>query len=409
MTRIATLSTLGLIAIILVPNAHSQSCSGNSEINGAYALLGTRSVFVSVPVNPPGTNGSTTTGSATGTPVVSSTPIGSLVGGVIGAAPFAVVGRVAADGAGNLFAAPNASSTPMRVGTYNVNPDCTITVTLNDVFVGISLTPPGTSGASSGNSMGSGNGTGTGAGNGTGTGTGNGMSPGTTSATTGSSTPASVQLEGLILGQGAQIDLVDAGTSSTGASVSLQRVYEFGGCTDATLTGAFGLVAQIASTGSTSTGTGSATGGTTGNGSLTSSPFVGRLNADGAGMFTTDALAAQSPLTALQLTGTYTVNADCSGTAQISNNSGTMYSADFVIVQSLNGTVTTPLQRSEPELLLTFTNQTSSATTTVPGSGTTPGTGMTPGTGTTPGTGSGSTTGNSTNSGISGSGVALHE
>ena len=405
MTRIATLLTLGLIAIILVPNARSQSCSGNSEINGAYALLGTRTIFASVPVNPPGTNGSTSTGSpstgststgSTGTPVVSATPIGSLIGGVIGTAPFSVVGRVAADGAGNLFAAPNASISPQQIGTYNVNPDCTITVTLNDVFVGISLTPPGTSGASTGNNTGTGMGTGTG--NNSGSSNGNGTSSGFVPATTGNSTGASIQLEGLILGQGAQIDLVQSGTSNTGATVSLQRVYEFGGCTDATLTGAFGLVAQITSTGMTGSGT---TGTTGDNGSLTTASFVGRLDADGAGMFTTDALAAQSPLAALQLTGSYTVNADCSGTAQFTNNSGMTYSAGFVIVQPLNGSVTTSLQRSGPELLLTFTNQTSSATTTVPGSGTDTGNGT--------GTGTGSTGGNTTNSGISGSGVALHE
>lgn len=398
MIRIATLSTLGLIAITFAPNALSQSCSGDSELNGAYALLGTRSVFASVPVTPPGTNGSTSMGS-TGTPVVSSTPIGSLVGGVTGLSPFAVVGRVAADGAGNLFAAPSATSTPQQVGTYTVNPDCTVTVTLNDVFVGISLTPPGTSGASSGNSMGTGNNTGSSSGN--------GMSPGGSSSTSGNSataTPVSIKLEGLILNQGAQIDLVQAGASDTSAAVTLQKVFQFGGCTDATLTGAFGLISQITQTGSTSSGTGgSTTGNTAGNGSLTTTSFIGRLNADGAGMFTTDALASQSPLTALQLTGTYTVNPDCSGTAQFTDSSGTTSSADFVVVQGLNASSTVGLQRSEPELLLTFTNQTSSATTTIPGSGTTPSTG------TTPTTGSGSTTGSTTNSGISGSGVALHE
>jgi hypothetical protein len=129
----------------------------------------------------------------------------------------------------------------------------------------------------------------------------------------------------------------------------------------------------------------------------TTSSFIGRLNADGAGMFTTDALATQSPLTALQLTGNYTVNPDCSGTAQFVNSSGTTYDADFVIVQSLNGAVMAGLPRSEPELLFTFTNQTVSATTTIPG------------TGTTPNTGSGSTTSGTTSSGISGSGIALHE
>ena len=241
---------------MLVSNAYGQSCSGNSELNGAYALLGTRSVFASVPVTPPGTNGSTTTGS-TGTPVVSNTPIGSLVGGVTGLSPFAVVGRVAADGAGNLFAAPTATGTPHQVGTYTVNPDCTITVSLNDVFVGISIAPPGTSGATSGNSTGTGSGS-SGSSSGSGMSSGSSSSPSANSATT---TPVSVQFEGLIFDQGAQIDLRQAGASDTSAAVTLQRVFQFGGCTDATLTGTFGLVSQITSTASTG-GTG---GGTTGN------------------------------------------------------------------------------------------------------------------------------------------------
>jgi hypothetical protein len=374
----AILSTLGLIATMLVPNAHGQSCSGDSELNGAYALLGSRSVFASVPVTPPGTNGSSSTG-ATGTPVVSSTPIGSLVGGVTGLSPFAVVGRVAADGAGNLFATPSASSTPQQVGTYTVNPDCTISVTLNDVFVGISLAPPGTSGATSGSGMPSSSST-------------------TTAAGSAAPTPASIKLEGLILAQGAQIDLMQTGASDTSATVTMQRVFQFGGCSDASLTGVFGLVSQINSTALPSSGTtGSTSGGNVDNGSLTTTSFIGRLNADGAGNFTTDALAAQSSLAALQLTGTYTVNPDCSGTAQFANSSGTTYGADFVIVQSLNGSVVAGPQRSEPELLFTFTSQTSSTTTTIPGSGTAPN------------TGSGSTTGNTPSSGISGSGMALHE
>jgi hypothetical protein len=390
--KVATLSTLGLIiATMLVPNARGQSCSGDSELNGAYALLGSRSVFASVPVTPPGTNGSTSAGS-TGTPVVSSTPIGSLVGGVTGLPPFAVVGRVAADGAGNLFAAPSASSTPQQVGTYTVNPDCTISVTLNDVFVGISIAPPGTSGATGGNS---------------GSSSGSGMSSSNSATTVAGSaapTPASIKLEGLVLAQGAQIDLEQTGASDTSATVTMQKVFQFGGCTDATLAGVFGLVSQITSTVSPSSGTtGSTTGANVDNGSLTTTSFIGRLNADGAGMFTTDALAAQSPLLALQLTGTYTVNSDCSGTAQFAKSSGTTYGANFVIVQSLNGSVMAGPQRSGPELLFTFTSQTSSATTTIPGSGTPPNTGS----GST--TGSGSATGNAPSSGISGSGFALHE
>ena len=45
----------------------------------------------------------------------------------------------------------------------------------------------------------------------------------------------------------------------------------------------------------------------------------GRLNADGQGNFVQDSAGLASPLTQLQLTGTYTVNLDCSGTATLAH------------------------------------------------------------------------------------------
>lgn len=402
MRRIKTaLSTLGIVGAFLAPNVRGQSCPGNSEIVGAYALLGSRSIFASVPVTPPGTSGTTSTGTGSttpstqsGTPNVSATPIGSLVGGLTGLSPFAVIGRVTADGNGNLFASATVNGSPVQIGTYTVNADCTTSFVVNDVFLGMGITPAGTSGAtgvSSGNSTG-------GTGTGSSTGTGNGMSTGA-SGSTGSGSGLSINLEGLVFSQGARVALMLTGATDTSATVTLQRLLQFGACTDATLNGVFGLVSQVTSTALPSSGTaGNTANGNTSSQSVATSSFIGRLVADGAGTFGSDALSSQSSLTTLQLTGSYTVNPDCSGTATVTNTTGATYNADFLIVPSLNSTTGMSVQRTEPELLFTLTGTTQSASSTstgITGSGSN-------------GTGTGSTT-PPTSSAISGFGIAQHE
>lgn len=294
-----------------------------------------------------GTTTTTGTGTTTTTPTVSQTPVGELVGGVSGLSPFAIVGVIDADGAGNLSAAAFTGATLTKVGTYTVNPDCTISVTLTDAFVGVPLPAPGTSGTTT---------TGT-------TGT-TGTTTGTTGATTNSGgtnaplpTPATVTLQGLVLNGGAEIDLAQIGTSSTGVSITLRRALQsIGTCTDNNVKGPFGVVTRAVVV-STSTGTtGTATTGTSG--SPTPSTLIGRFVADGAGNLTTDTLGSQSALPDLQLTGTYSVNGDCSGTIQFVDSTGATHSGDFVIVQANSSTpMSNGPQNIMPELLIGFTDQ----------------------------------------------------
>jgi hypothetical protein len=338
MTRFGLLELLGAVPVMLLcPALNAQTCSGNSAVGGAYAFVASRSTFASVPATPPGTSASANmaSGSVTSsptTPVVSSTSIGQLLGDLSGSSPFAVVGRVVADGSGNLFAGQNSTSVLTQVGTYAVNSDCTISLTLTDVFVGIPATPPGTTGAGAGN---------TGGGSGGAT-SGNGNS---------SATPVTVKLDGVVLDRGAEIDLIQSGTSDSGAVIQMRRALQFGGCTDASLSGAFGLVSQANLTSGASGG-----GGSTGS-SLTPISMIGRLVSDGAGTFIADSQAKLSPLQPLQFTGTYTVNADCTGTAQIVDAMGTMRNVTFVLVQAESVPSPTAQWAVRPELLFAFSDQ----------------------------------------------------
>jgi len=352
MKRLFELTAMtGLFLSICASGLKAQSCSGNGEIGGSYAFVGSRANFPSVSVGPPGTSGtgsSGTSGSSSGssggatgsTPsaTVSNTPIGQLIGGMSGSSPFAAAGRVVADGAGNLLGSQNPTGALISVGSYTVNQDCTISVTLNDAFVGMPATPPGTAGSGGITSAGS-------------------SGSGSSSNSTTGATPESIKLVGVVLDHGAEIDLTQAGASNTGAVITLRRAIQFTGCTDANITGTFGLVAQ-ASIASGSPGSATTPGAGGSSSSLGAFSTIGRLVANGAGMFLPDAQAMQSPLQDLQLTGTYAVAADCSGTAKFTDNSGTMHNIDFVIVQSENGSLTPgTLQATVPELLFSFTDE----------------------------------------------------
>jgi hypothetical protein len=330
MRRFGLLMSASLIVAALVPTLRAQSCFGNGIVNGTYGFVGSRFLLAGAPVTPPGAigpgsggTGTTGTGEATTGPVVSNTPIGQLIGGLDGLSPFALLGTIRADGTGNFLAAANATGTPAQVGNYSVNSDCTISVKLTDVFVGLPVTPPGTSGMSS-----TGN-------------TGNGSFAGRSATPP---TPVSIKLEGLILDGGAEIDLVQIGTSDTGAVITLRRALQtFGACTDLNVNGPFDLVVRgsFVQTGSS---------GANGNSTVPTN-FIGRFVANGAGEFTSDALGAQSPLQELQLTGTYTVNADCSGTAQLVDSTRVTHNATFVIVQAEFGR-----DHTSPELLIGLTD-----------------------------------------------------
>jgi hypothetical protein len=341
MTRIAVAAAIGALVTMLTPVLEAQSCFGNGGVAGSYGFVGSRFVFGSVPVTPPGTSGSGTTGStgtgSTGTsggttPVVSNTAVGQLVGGVAGLSPFAIVGTIGADGAGNWVSKPSANGASTQVGTYSVNPDCTISVTLTDAFVGLPVTAPGTSGGMS---------------------TGSTVSSGTAATPP---TPVSVKLEGLVLNGGAEIVLAQTNGTDTGAVLTLRRALQsLGTCTTENVKGPFGLVVRSsvlpAASGTTAPGNNSS--------SIVPTALIGRFVADGAGNFTNDALGSQSVLPDLQLTGTYAVNGDCSGTAQFIDSKGVAHNADFVIVQAQSALPASnfPQATNTPELMISITDQ----------------------------------------------------
>jgi len=269
-------------------------------------------------VTPQGTSGAATTAAT-----FSNTPLGSLVSGVSSARVFSTAGRIFFDGVGHIYASPTSgllTNTP--VGTYNVTSDCGITVSLIDALI------TGSAGLVTGN--------------------------------------RTVGLEGEIVDTAdtSEIDLVSTGSTAPGALVTMVKTAEFGSCSNASLNGNFGTVGQgmivsgtnIASIGTTtsgtttpgttapgitSPGTGATTGGST-SGAFSSgvtgtlgTPFtlVGRFVADGSGNLITDTAAASSSLRR-SLTGTYQVNADCTGTAHFIDSSGAARNISFALVNA---------------------------------------------------------------------------
>jgi hypothetical protein len=213
-----------------------------------------------------------------GTFMGSSTPIGMLIVGAANPQAFASVGRLFLDGAGGVFAtsAPGGIQTP--AGSYTVNLDCTVSATFTDAFA-----MPG----------------------------GAGLTPTQNSAT----------FEGVVIAGGNEIDLTQTG-STAGISVILRKTKQ--SCTIDGLFSAFGIRATGVTT----------TPGTTPGAASTTAPFsiLGRFVADGAGNLVTDSIAQASPLNNRKITGTYTVNADCTGTAMLVTADGKKRGANIVIV-----------------------------------------------------------------------------
>jgi len=191
--------------------------------------------------------------------------------------------------------------------------------------------------------------------------------------TTGGITPtgaATVNLEGEIADGGNRIDAVVTGSNAAGGIVTFIKTSQFNGCNTTTLTGNFAvagsgmLLPNFASTGLPGTGTSSSTSllgavavgkgaFTFGSASTFGTPFnvVGRFLVDSLGGLVTDAAAAQSPVKR-SLTGTYTVNTDCTGTAQLIDASGLTRNIAFVIVNETPQNVVAT-QRSELKFVFT--------------------------------------------------------
>lgn len=311
------ISKLGLTGICLGASlASAQVCQlSNASLFGPFGFAANQ--FIGVPFVPPGT------GTATAT-TFSKTSLGALVSGVASNGQFAATGVLFFDGAGQLSAAATQTATTnTAVGTFNVNPDCTVTITLKDVF--------GTN---------------------------------TTQLT----------MIGAILGNGSEIDFNTVNNSTTssgstgaqfipGMSLRLVRLNSSNTCSAGSLRGLYGFVLN------TFTNQPLNGGGTTA--AFNPSTVLGYLSFDGAGGITGNnqatipaANSAASLQPTLQFTGTYTVNADCSGTMTISNSAATSGNGAGSVGLTVNfvelGGAVTPLSPvpQQPGLLLTVANST---------------------------------------------------
>ena len=312
-----------------------QTCTATTaSVNGTYGYIATQLGFSGTPMTPPGTN----------TQIFSDTQAGSLIGSINNGNPFWLAGTLYFDGAGNISASSSSATLAARtnVGIYTVSSSCVITVTLTDAF---NTTATSTTTSASGTPI--------------------------------APTVGTTSLVGLVLGGGSQIDLTaPQSTSSTNGNtplvnagiaspffVQLTRGLS-AACSASSLNGSYGLVgtgfvlvnnpenANTTGTGTTgtgttgtgttgtgttgtgttgtgTTGTGTTGTGTTGTGSNLAeverpAAFLAIVNFDGNGNVIAQTVSgsssASSALAGLQLTGTYTVNLDCSGTMKLKNN-----------------------------------------------------------------------------------------
>jgi hypothetical protein len=312
----------------------ARTCNGNSDLQGTYGFI-SAPIFPGAPVMPPGTPGVPVTPPGTTGSVNLASPISAFVQNSLQNVPFAVVGTIMADGGGNLVAPATSSSGFLNVGSYTVNTDCTVNLTLQDAYNTQTSNASGTS----------------------------------------VSTTASVPLIGLLSDSGAHVVLKPTGnTNAAPAYLTLTRIPP--ACTDASISGTYSLQASGfwtngAPPSSGDNGNGSANPGegspgtpgdntpgggsqTPGNPSSTSGingvnntfTLLGRLSADGAGNFVQDALGLASPLPDLQLSGSYRVNPDCSGTGTLQSPDGTSHAINFLLV--------TPSGSTTPQLQLIF-------------------------------------------------------
>ncbi|MEO7651357.1 MAG: hypothetical protein ABIZ80_12905, partial [Bryobacteraceae bacterium] len=229
---------------------------------------------------------------------------------------FASVGRISFDGSGNILASNSATAAMnVKVGSYTVSPDCTLTMSLSDAFAKAAST--------------------------------GGTTPGTTTGI-----PLAITLEGILVSNGNEIDAVQTG-NTPGSVVTLRRTTSFNACTNSSLNGTYGFVAQ-----GVETQTSESTGGTLP--SLSPFTLIGRLNANGAGSFVADNIIQQSTIRK-PLTGTYTVQTDCTGTGKLTDAAGKSRNVNFVIgVDSASGTPNVPSQTPTVQLVFSDSGVTGS-------------------------------------------------
>jgi len=262
---------LSLGLFLQAPVLQARECDGNSELMGSYGFVGARTLFNLSGIPPAGSAGS-------------ATAVARFVSGAIDTAPFSSSGRLFADGMGRLLI----STTPtgligVDAGTYTVNFDCTVSMTVRST-----QTVAGTGGA-----------------------------PSTTTTT-------STTFEGVLLDNGNEIALAQTGTAS-GTILTLRRTFLADACANTDVIGDFGVVSSGATITQPTTGT---------TGTLTPFTLVGRFTAD-AGRFISEAAPGTTvPLPGHQITGTYTANVDCTGTAAMTTTATQLKPATSILWSS---------------------------------------------------------------------------
>jgi hypothetical protein len=266
-------------AALGISSAFAQTCA-TTDVNGTYGFV---ALFTGVSVAPPGT-----TAGPAGTipgPVFSNSQLGKLLGNVSGSSAASLAGQLYFDGAGGVWVSSAPGGNNVLAGAYTVNSDCTIQITLRDA---LSAVPP----------------------------------------------RSSTSLVGVLANAGTELYLAYApavstetgasgGTApgsapprlSTRSAIHLIRVNNQTACSASTLRGAYTLIGMGSGFAAPDSSQGAGT-------STPPSTFIARVRFDGAGTLTADPVTS-SPLAMFQYTGTYTVNADCTGTMTLQQASPT--------------------------------------------------------------------------------------
>jgi trimeric autotransporter adhesin len=343
-SRWITMLCLACFGLLSVQSARAQACRAtNNSLNGLYGFTASEASKIAATTG----TGTTSTGTTGASAIAySKTELGGLLGGIAAGNQFGLTGVLNFDGAGHIMATSSPTGGPVLVvGNYNVNQDCTISMSLTDPF--------------------------------------------------GTNTTAT-ELAGVIVRRGAEIDLTSVSnvqsqtlsgtstssgsTSSTGSTATgsktsgsgltiklVQALYR-NGCSVGNLSGLYGFIlnpiatqAPAASIGTTGTGTTSTTAWSQ------PSSVIGYLDFDGAGNIVAvpamvNYSSSQTTFSTLDFTGTYTVNPDCSGTMTIGSSSASSTSSasqaltiGFVISPS-TGSPSPDASSGSPDLSLSFAN-----------------------------------------------------
>ncbi|MEZ5403699.1 MAG: hypothetical protein R2729_28725 [Bryobacteraceae bacterium] len=233
--------------------AQVQTCSGSQDFFGPYVFVAQRAI--PDPAAP-------ATVEAPPPNTYSNTAMGQIARGAVSAQPFAITGRFVSDGLGNLLAGPPDSETlTVRVGAYTINGDCTMSVTLVDGFrSGLDLL---------GDPL-----------------------PGSRSS-----------WQGILQNRGDEATFVQTGAVK-GAVLQLFRPQFAANCSQTTLSGVHGLLATGLQMGTTEMP------------AIQPLALMGRILAEN-GQFKLDLSGMESKQPDRQFTGSYRVEADCTGSGEL--------------------------------------------------------------------------------------------